>query len=210
MTATTLQAFNYNLVNYIKAFEASFTLLADVLFGLDGFETPFAMDVPSELFKELINGRADIPVEQVSNKVTQMFLKKLFLSIKTLFGQVYGSFRSLNQGVQALSKTMRRATEAQKKEVKDLVKLNSFVMQALNNMFETIGFSKALVCSPVLTDEEELNSLSLLQPVIQFGEEKLTDKYHVFCLEQSVEDATESVPLQSSNACQIELDFSYP
>ena len=58
-----------------------------------------------------------------------------------------------------------------------MVKFNSFLMQSLNNLFESIGYNKRFINNPVLNELEEMQLVGLF-------DKKLAQRYEVFAFEE--------------------------
>ncbi|CAL6096946.1 Conserved_hypothetical protein [Hexamita inflata] len=196
------ESFKFSLIEYFKSFERMFLQTNEALFGLDVNETPFVGEISKEEFTSLILTDKECKL-QSPKREGQLFIKAYFAQLKQVFTTVFRSFNSLNMTVTSSSKNMRRANEAEKKLMKDLVKYSSFIMQSLNNMFDTFGYPKTLKNNPVLTDVEELELATLMDST-----KTSINRYHVYSFKDQA--LKKSVDLCSANSCQIELEFNYP
>lgn len=93
----------------------------------------------------------------------QLFSKQFWPEVKNMCPQLFRAFNLFNSGVQSQTINMRRMNENERKLVKDLVKKTSFIVKAVNDLFDYFEFNQQLKFNAVLTEFEEMKLADLLE-----------------------------------------------
>eukprot|EP00703_Trepomonas_sp_PC1_P003266 JAP93340.1 Hypothetical protein TPC1_14419 [Trepomonas sp. PC1] len=196
------EQFKFDMVGYFKTAPQIISILLDMLFGIES-GTGMLCDLTRDEVFQIIQGAPF--TKQFTKKDPTLFVKQFWPEIKQVATNMFRSFQTFNGAVQSQTKQLKRAQEAEKKLIKDLVKHTSFMVQSINALLQSLEFTKKLQSNAVLSSTEEMSMVDIF---VDAGNSVMVElpsqRYHVY------QFGEESIPLFSCNASQVELDFEYP